>query len=142
MDYYKNPKPDPMFKNKEHQIRQDTRICCYECGEYYLPALIISYGTPKNEVQFLCRLQTVEAIEKFFQDKGQKILSRNQNNIVKGDGFITIRNDLPLQQLESKPTLISNMLQYTPIDLISNLIDGTNIEKGDVLFGKMRPRPY
>ena len=139
MDYYKSPKPDPMFKNKGHQLREDTRICCYECGEYYLPALVISDGTPKNEVQFLCRMQTVEAIERFFLEKGKKILSRNPNNISRGNGFITIRNDISLQELESKPTLISNLLQYTPIDLISNLIDGTNIEKNDVLFGKMRP---
>ena len=139
MDYYKNPKPDSIFKNRGYQMREDTRVCCYECGEYYLPALVISDGTPKNEVQFLCRIQTVEAVERFFMDKGQKILSKNKNNIFKGNGYITIRNDLLLQQLEQKPTLISNMLQYTPINLMSNLIDGSNIEKGDILFGKMNP---
>jgi hypothetical protein len=28
------------------------------------------------------------------------------------------------------------MLQYTPINLIKNLIDGTNVEKGDLLFNQ------
>ena len=142
MDYYKNPISDPIFKSKGQQRREDTRVCCYACNEYYLPALVISDGTPKNEVQFLCRMQTVEAIEKFFINKGQKILSKKRENIVKGEGYITILNDLPLQQLESKPTLISNMLQYTPMNLMSNLIDGTNIEKGDILFGKLKPMYY
>jgi hypothetical protein len=41
--------------------------------------------------------------------------------------------------MELKPTLISNMLQYTPINLIPNLIDGSNVEKGDLLFGKWNP---
>jgi hypothetical protein len=27
------------------------------------------------------------------------------------------------------------LLQYTPADLSLNLIDGTNVEKGDVLYG-------
>ena len=139
MDYYKYPKTDSMFKNRAIQMRKDTRICCFECGEYFLPALVISDGTPRNEVQFLCRMQTVEAIEEFFLDRGEKILSKNRKNIVRENGYITIRNDLPLQELESKPALISNILQYTPINLISNLIDGTNIEKGDILFGKLNP---
>jgi hypothetical protein len=45
-----------------------------------------------------------------------------------------IKNDVFLKDLEKKPTLISNMLQYTPINLIKNLIDGTNVEKEDLLF--------
>ena len=63
MDYYRNPKPDTAYINKGHQLREDTRVCCPECTEYFLPALVISDGTPKNEVQFLCRMQTVNAIE-------------------------------------------------------------------------------
>ena len=142
MDYYRNPKPDAEYKNKGHQIREDTRVCCPECEEYFLPTLVISDGLPKNEVQFLCRVQTVEAIEKFFLGNGQEVLSRNKSNILKGNGFITIRNDVELQKMESRPTLISNMLQYTPPDLMVNLIDGTNVEKGDILFGKWKPVFY
>jgi len=136
MDYYKNPRPDPEFRNKAHQIREDTRACCSECGEYFLPALVIADGTPKNEVQFLCRVQTVHSIECFFLDKGQHILTMNVANISKDGEFMNIRNDVELKRLESKPTLISNMLQYTPANLLSSLLDGTNVEKGDILFGK------
>jgi hypothetical protein len=139
MDYYKNPKQDPVFRNRGHQIREDTRVCCSECGEYFLPALVIADGTPKNEVQFLCRMQTINAIENFFEKKDQKVLSKNKNNISREDSFITIRNDVALKQLEPKPTLISNLLQYTPANLLPNLLDGSNIEKGDILFGKWNP---
>jgi hypothetical protein len=128
-----------MFKRKGEQLREDTRVCCSECGGYFLPALVIADGTPKNEVQFLCRMQTVEAVERFFLQKSQHILSKNKGNITQGNGFITIRNDVNLAQLESKPTLISNMLQYTPANLLPNLLDGSNVEKGDILFGKWKP---
>jgi len=139
MDYYNNPKQDPVFRNKGHQIREDTRICCSECGEYFLPALVIADGTPKNEVQFLCRMQTVNEIEDFFYKKNMNVLSKNKNNIFWENRFVTIRNDVKLKQLESKPTLISNMLQYTPANLLPNLLDGSNIEKGDILFGRWNP---
>jgi len=139
MAYYKNPKQDPVFRNKGHQIREDTRVCCSECGEYFLPALVIADGTPKNEVQFLCRMQTVHAIEDFFQKKGQPVLSKNNANISRDGKFITVRNDVELKQLESKPTLISNMLQYTPANLLPNFLDGSNVEKGDILFGRWNP---
>ena len=139
MDYYGSPKTDSLFKNRAVQMREDTRVCCYGCGEYFLPTLVISDGTPKNEIQFLCRMQTVNAIEKFFWEiQGKKILTQNPGNIAKRDGYITIRNDLLLSELEPKPTLMSNMLQYTPISLMANLIDGSNIAKGDVLFGKLK----
>jgi hypothetical protein len=139
MDYYRNPNPDPLFKDKKQQIREDTRVCCSECGEYFLPALVIADGTPKNEVQFLCRMQTVNAIENFFQKKGQQVLSKNKSNITWENKFITIHNDVELRQLESKPTLISNMLQYTPANLLPSLIDGSNVKNGDILFGKWNP---
>lgn len=136
MEYYNNPKPATVSKNRGHQIREDARVCCSECTKYFLPALVLSDGRPENEVQFLSRDETVIAIEKFFLEKGQKVLSRNKDNIIRGEGYSTIRNDVELQKLESKPTLISNMLYYTPLDLMANLIDGTNVEKGDILFGK------
>jgi hypothetical protein len=143
MSYYKNPKHDSLFRNKGHQLREDTRVCCSECGEYFLPALVISDGTPKNEVQFLCRMQTVNAIENFFEKKGKFVLSKNKENVSWEDNrLITIRNDVELKHLESKPTLISNMLQYTPANLLPNLLDGSNNKKGDILFGKWNPIKY
>jgi len=40
--------------------------------------------------------------------------------------------------LEEKPTLITNIIQYTPFRLILNFIDGTNVEKGDLLFDEWK----
>jgi hypothetical protein len=142
IEYYKNPKPNPSYKNRGLQLREDTRVCCSECEEYFLPALVIVDGTPRNEVQFLCRMQIVEVVEKFFLNIGQKVFSRNKSNIVHENGYMTIKNDVALKELESKPTLICNLIQYTPINLIPNLIDGSNIEKGDILFGKWNPITY
>jgi hypothetical protein len=164
-DYYANPRPDPVYKNSATQYREDTRMYCHECGTYFLPALVISDGTPQNEVQFLCRIQTMDAIEAFYLSRGRKVLSANRKNIVyasstknsvhhipkalrdkrsgaKGRTFkqppSAIRNDVLLKEMEEKPTLISNLLQYTPAGLAINLIDGSNARKGDVLFGSWR----
>ena len=139
VDYYANPKPDKRFKNRESQYREDTRVLCNECDTYFLPALVIVDGTPKNEVQFLCRVQTANAIEAFYLDKKKNVLSKNKVNILKkseqGKTLIAIKNDVLLKELSPKPTLISNLLQYTPANLTINLINGENIKKGDVLFG-------
>jgi len=125
-------------------IYKDTRVLCKECNTYFLPALVIADGTPKNEVQFLCRVQTANAIEKFYLDwKGMRVLSAKQENILerkeaKGKTTRAVRNDVLLRELSPKPTLISNLLQYTPAHLTINLIDGSNAQKGDVLFGVWR----
>jgi hypothetical protein len=171
-EYYAKPKLDLAYKNPAEQFRHDTRVFCHECNTWFLPALIISDGTPKNEVQFLCRIQTMNAIESFYGERGIKVLSAKKENTLKKEGEIptktvqndggtimrrnvfhtkqprklpkkpsskrflnAIRNDVLLKEMESKPTLISNLLQYTPADLTINLIDGTNCGKGDVLFG-------
>jgi hypothetical protein len=137
-DYYKNPNMDQRYKNRAHQYRKDTRICCKNCGTYFLPSLVISDGTPKNEVQFLCRVQTIDAIEDCFDLKNIKVLTKNKDNIIQKGALRAIKNDVYLKNLEDKPTLITNMIQYTPINLIMNLLDGTNIEKGDLLFDEWK----
>ena len=171
-DYYLNPKPNlALFKNIRRQYREDTRVCCNECETYFLPSIVIVDGTPKNEVQFLCRIQTMQAIEIFYQKKGIKVLSRKEKNIVKindekhktktaqdtNNSFIKrlfnknisdkkntkkiiigIRNDVLLKEMEEKPTLISNLIQYTPSNIVLNLIEGSNIKKGDLLFGNLQ----
>ncbi|GBU28641.1 hypothetical protein R84B8_02201 [Treponema sp. R8-4-B8] len=141
IDYYANPNPDSTFKDRAKQYREDTRVFCHECKTYFLPALVVSDGTPKNEVQFLCRVQTTNAIEEFYRNKYNEkpVLTAKKENILnrKSEGKIlkAIRNDVSLKELSPKPTLISNLLQYTPANLALNLIDGSNFEKGDVLFG-------
>jgi len=138
-EYYANPKHDSTFKNRAKQYREDTRLFCHECKSYFLPALVIVDGTPKNEVQFLCRVQTANAIEKFYRNKGENVLSAKKENILTrktgGKTLKAIRNDVSLKEMSPKPTLISNLLQYTPSNLALNLIDGSNYQKGDVLFG-------
>ena len=139
LEYYANPIYDSSFKNRTKQYREDTRVFCHECRTYFLPSLVISDGTPKNEVQFLCRVQTTNAIEIFFRNIGKNVLTMNKNNILyrETDG-ITLRailNDVSLNEMSAKPTLISNLIQYTSANLVINLIDGSNLQKGDVLFG-------
>jgi len=137
-DYYKNPVPDPAFKNRAHQYRNDTRVCCKTCGTYFLPSLVISDGTPKNEVQFLCRVQTIDAVEKYFAQKDLRVLTKNKNNVLQRNGQKAIKNDVYIKHLDEKPSLVTNIIQYTPINLIMNLIDGSNVEKGDLLFDEWK----
>ena len=136
-EYYRNPKTDDRFTSRGKQAREDTRVCCPDCETWFLPALVIADGTPKNEVQFLCRNQTMDAVEKFFLAEGKQVLTQNKNNILvdSATGCKAVKNDVLLSEMEKKPTLIANLLQYTPADLTLNLVDGTNVEKGDVLYG-------
>jgi hypothetical protein len=99
---------------------------------------VISDGTPKNEVQFLCRVQTIDAVEKYFSQKRINVLTKNKNNIIQRENLKAIKNDVFIKDLEEKPTLITNIIQYTPYNLIMNLIDGTNVEKGDLLFDEWK----
>ena len=34
--------------------------------------------------------------------------------------------------------LITNIIQYTPLNMIMNFIDGTNVKKGDLLFDEWK----
>ena len=140
MKYYGKPKPDATFKNGREQYRNDTRVYCHACGTYFLPALIIADGTPRNELQFLCRMQTVGAIEKFYAEKGKAVLTKDPANIIRFDNGAGgknayVVNDILLEDLQEKPTLISNIIQYTPANLALNMLEGTNAEKKDALFG-------
>ena len=138
IDYYMNPKPDLRYKDKAHQYREDTRVYCKNCDTYFIPSLVISDGTPKNEVQFLCRVQTIDAVEKYFYEKNIRVLTKNENNIIQKGNIRAIKNDVYIKYLEEKPTLITNIIQYTPFNLIMNFIDGTNVEKGDLLFNEWK----
>jgi len=133
-EYYMNPKPDALFSSRASQYRKDTRVCCKNCNTYFLPSLVIADGTPKNEVQFLCRTQTIEAVEKYFLQENIRVLTRNKDNIVHKGNLQAIKNDVYLKKLHKKPTLITNMIQYTPYNYIMNFIEGTNVKKGDLLF--------
>jgi len=135
--YYGSPKNDNRFRSRGEQARDDTRVFCSDCETWFLPALVIADRTPQNEVQFLCRNQTMNAIEKYFLTEGKQVLTKKKANILveTASGVKAVKNDVMLGELEQKPTLIANILQYTPAKLSLNLLDGTNIEKGDVLYG-------
>jgi len=136
-EYYRHPETDKRFQTTGEQARNDTRVNCGECKTWFLPALVISDKTPKNEVQFLCRNQTMNAIEIFFMKKGRSVLTKKSINILSdtATGNKAVMNDVVLGDMVEKPTLIANMLQYTPANLVLNLMDGSNVEKGDVLYG-------
>jgi len=101
VEYYINPNPDSSFKDRAEQYREDTRVYCNECKTYFLPALVIADGTPKNEVQFLCRVQTTNAIEVFYRNKRKNVLSAKKINFkYRKSGEKTlkaIRNDVSLK---------------------------------------------
>jgi hypothetical protein len=138
LDYYKKPKPDSKYNNTAYQLRNDTRVFCNNCNTYFLPSLVISDGTPVKEVQFLCRVQTVDAVEKYMLSKNTNVLTKEKSNIVYKDRLRAIKNDVSIKDLEKRPTLITNIIQYTPIPLIMNFIDGTNVENGDLLFDEWK----
>jgi hypothetical protein len=138
IDYYRKPRFDQRYINHANQYREDTRVYCNNCGIYFLPSLIISDGTPKNEVQFLCRAQTIDTVEKYFINKNISVLTKNKHNIVQNGIYRAIKNDVYIKDLDEKPTLITNIIQYTPLKYIMNLLDGTNVEKGDLLFAEWK----
>ena len=93
--------------------------------------------TATLRVQFLCRNQTMDAVEKYLLAEGKQVLTKKKANILVelATGFKAVKTDFTLGELEKKPTLIANVLQYTPANLALNLLDGSNVKKGDVLYG-------
>ncbi len=137
--YYRNPQPDPRISRRD-QFRMDTRVCCRKCRTWFLPALLIVDETPWQERQFLCRIQTVEAVERHYQDEfAQPVLTRRPDNIQyrpspDGEGTLrAVRNDVSMSQLPT--TLAVNLLQYTPPPLMLSFLSGENLANGDMLFG-------
>lgn len=96
------------------------------------------YGTPKQELQFLCRIQTVDAIENYFMAKGKRVLTLKKENIIKRNGRVGVLNDVEINELADSPTLISNILQYTPQEMIITFIMGLNVVQQDPVFGIMQ----
>jgi len=67
-----------------------------------------------------------------------KVLTKEKSNIMYKGGIRAFKNDVLIMDLEGKPTLITNIIQYTPFRLITNFIDGTNVEKGALLFDEWK----
>ena len=100
--YYGSPRSDDYFSGRGEQARNDTRVFCADCETWFLPALVIADKSPKNEVQFLCRNQTMNAIEKYFMSEGKNVLTRNKANILVDteSGNKAVRNDVTLSKME------------------------------------------
>jgi hypothetical protein len=136
INYYKSPTIRP-GTSLRHALRKETRVICDDCETAFLPTLIIVDGTPKNDVQYLCRNQVIDAIEIYMEKNyGEKVLTKNPKNIRvnKEDKLVACANDLQIAKLEKSPTLISNFIQYSPVPLILSFIEGKNIEFDDIVF--------
>lgn len=120
--------------DRSTQVRKDTRVSCKSCGAFFLPSLIISDGTPRHETQFLCRTQVVNSVEEYYLESNRRVLTKRNNNVVLCNGKKRLKNDVKIEEISVKPTLISNFIQYMPPDLMIPFIEGKNIERGDFLF--------
>jgi hypothetical protein len=97
---------------------------------------VICCGSPRSEVQDLCRVQTVFAIEKFFLDQDKEVLTRNPRNIKVNDkGMRAIINDVYIDHLRERPSLIANLVKHTPPRLVPSFISAKNISNKTLLFG-------
>ena len=142
-DYYNKPVVRP-GNNLRYTLRKETRVICADCGTAFLPTLIIVDGSPKNSVQYLCRMQVVDAIEVYMGETySEQVLTKNTKNIRRRgrDGLVACANDLMISKLEKRPALITNFIQYTPPPMILNFIDQKNVECNDVVFDSWMPKP-
>ena len=138
-DYYSNPRPKPEYQNLKVQRRNDTSVSCENCKHYFLPLLIVSDGTPRNQSQFLCKLQTLQNVEDFYKRKFEKlVLTKNLNNKFDIEENKFIRNDTNINDLQSVPSFIVNILQYSSPALALNFINGKNLENNDPIFRKVK----
>ncbi len=130
--YYVHPKPVPGVGTAA-LFRKDTRVSCKACGHYFLPSLVIADGTPVNETQFLCRTQVIEAIE---TQVDRRVLTRKESNVLHDDkGRKAILNDVVVPDLEPRPGLLVNFLQYMPADQMIAFLNGEHIQRGHVVYG-------
>jgi len=142
-NYYMNPTPDPRFKSRAEQYATDTRVQCKECKAYFLPALIVTDGSPKNECQMICRSQTIREVAVFMQtDFKLKTLYLKKENVLEcpaDKSKRAWRNDVDAKLLKKKPGLFTNFLQYTPANNILNFITRRNLQLEEPLYGAWLP---
>ncbi|WP_461248159.1 FliG C-terminal domain-containing protein, partial [Treponema sp. R6D11] len=74
---------DDIFDSREKQYREDTRFSCDNCNTGFFPSLVIVDGIPKNEVQFLGKVQTAKAIEKFYGRQEEELYGNFTPDVLK-----------------------------------------------------------
>jgi hypothetical protein len=137
-NYYKNPKRDLKYKTLEEQRVMDTRVVCIECEAMFLPALIVSDGSPQIEHQMICRTQTIREIVIFMLKSFKtKVLYMKEENVIvnKEMGMKAWRNDLDAAKLKYRPGLFSNLLHYTPAPLMLDFLSRKNLELEEPIYG-------
>ncbi|OGH57325.1 MAG: hypothetical protein A3G34_04655 [Candidatus Lindowbacteria bacterium RIFCSPLOWO2_12_FULL_62_27] len=123
-EYYSHPDIPP---DVERQVvfRTDTRFKCKQCKVYFKPRLVVSDGTPKADMQFLCKLQTVHYIELFYQSQfKQRVLASNKENFVwhRDIQKYQLKIDVDFSDLSPKPALITNFIRHTPPNDVAKLL--------------------
>ena len=133
--YFRNP-PPMKGVDRRKQFLHDTRMQCHVCDTFFVPSLVICCGEPRSEVQDMCRVQTVYAVEEFYFAQGKDVLTRNPKNIKANEkGRRAIINDVYIDDLKERPTLIANMVKHTPPRLVPSFISAGNIPNKTLLFG-------
>ncbi|MDX2470967.1 MAG: hypothetical protein QNL04_10375 [SAR324 cluster bacterium] len=127
-------------KTRQSKASQNARVHCLNCKTWFLPALIISDGTPTQQIEFLCRSQTIDAIELYMAKKGKSVLRKNNvNKMTNNDGLKAIANDLDYEDLLEYPTLLVNLMQYTPFNLVMSFLQRKNLQTREPLCGVWYP---
>jgi hypothetical protein len=136
-NYYQKPVPDPFYKSRQEQYIHDTRVMCIECKAYFLPALIVVDGDPKNECQMICRRQTMAEVVTFMAEFQLKVLYMREENIIThpDNGRKAWRNDVDAKLLKKRQGLFTNFLSYTPAPQILSFITRKNLAMDDPLYG-------
>lgn len=136
-DYFSNPEINPDIE-KSIIYRTDTRFKCEQCKSFFKSRLVISDGSPKSEVQFLCKVQTVNYIEEFYLSHYKRtVLAKNKSNFIwKKDIYkYQLKIDIDFNEMSSNPTLISNFLRHSPPSDIPKLL--VNAKNDLSLFGEL-----
>jgi hypothetical protein len=136
-NYYMHPTRDPMYNTIREQHFMDTRVQCVECDTFFLPALIIADGTPRQEHQMICRAQTLREIQIYMKQeyKLNVLYSCKENILTNESGKSAWRNDINSWLLKPRPGLFSNFLQYTPAPLMLDFLSGKNLRVDEPVYG-------
>ena len=108
---------------------------CNQCSDFFLPSLLIVEDHPIQECQFLCRIQVIDSIESWLLEvTGRLFLTRNPENRVRRGGYTRVLNDVSIEALAAKPTLLVNFLQYMETGPMISFLEGRNVANGDLLY--------
>lgn len=133
IDYFKAPVIPHEFRHKRNRIiEEDNRVSCRSCEKYFTPCLLIIQGDTIQSCVFLSRIQTVKAIEAYYEREQQRlVLTRNIKNINVNEGTVAL--DIDSETLSQAPLLFFHFFFYSPVaDIRRMLASGT---KDLTLFG-------